>query len=317
MNKFLIIILVLMVVPTYLLVKAKTTLLEPKVPRSALFSKGSEKQIREFLETPDHQITITDYYYIIGRDRTDILELVLKEYGHTANYSEYKGGSPLTYAAKELKRHAVELLVKYGADVNYVDDEGNTALILASKEAFAIDSLKQKGREISKILVDAGADVNAVSGWWRDTPLHGAIISKDMVNVKYLVDHGADINFLSKSSSSHMFSCFNFECVLYFLDIGLDINFVNNSGQNFIQNAITGRIEKVEEIKKLIELGADICHKDNEGKTVLNYIEVAGINPHRKIENPDFYYKEVEKHKNTKLYKYLKKEYNKKCLEVN
>ena len=52
------------------------------------------------------------------------------------------GPSPLTYAAKELKKEAVELLITYGADINFVDEEGNTALIIASKEAFGIESFK-------------------------------------------------------------------------------------------------------------------------------------------------------------------------------
>jgi ankyrin repeat protein len=317
MKKFLIIAMVLLlsILVLYSITKDKPkTLIVPISDKTFLFSSGTEKQIRRYLESSDASVGGYQYYLLIINDRTDILEMLFRDYHLDPNFSiQYNDDTPLIDAARELKKEAVGILIKYGADVNYADKNGDTALILASNKAFAIPTYKEASREISKILIDAGADLNVVGK--RNTPLDGAMGSIDMVNVKYMVDHGAKVDFLDSDGANYLFGCFSFECMAYFLDHGLNINSVNNRGQSFFQSAVRSKIENVEEVKKLIDLGADICHKDNEGLNVLNYIEVAGINPHKKTENPDFYYKEVEKHKNKEHYKYLEKEYNKRCLE--
>lgn len=307
--------ILLLVIGIYQSQNKQTTFIIPISDRTALFSMGSVKQIRKYLENPNHVIHLMDYYYLIDRDRCDIIEIILKEYNHNPNYSGYKEGSPLTYAAQELKINCVRTLIKYGADVNYADENGDTPLTITVDEAFARPKVKYKSREISKLLIDGGADVNAVGKWF--TPLGGAIASKDMVNAKYMVEHGADISFTDVDGANYLFSCFSIECIVYFLDKGLNINAVNKKGQSFIQNAVTGRIEKVDEIKKLMELGANICHKDNKGFNILNYIEEAGMNPHWKTNKPEVYNKHLIENKNKKSYKYLEKEYKKQCLNEN
>jgi predicted Fe-Mo cluster-binding NifX family protein len=319
MKKFLIIAMVLLlsILVLYSITKDKPkTLIVPISDKTALFLSGSKEHIREYLEAPNHKITLMDYYYLIDGDRSNIIEMILRDYNHNPNYPEYKGGSSLTYAAKEQKKGIVEILIKYGADVNYIDEYGNSALIFASYiDKIVAPNEKYTSRVITKLLIEAGAKIDFVAEF-GETALRGAIIADDLKRIKYLVDNGADINHLDKSKSGYIFYCNVLSCVEYFVSKGLSINSVDKNNRNLIKSAVSGRFEKTTEVKKLINLGADICHKDNEGLNVLNYIEVAGINPHKKTENPDFYNKEVEKNKNKEHYRYLKKEYNKWCVET-
>ena len=291
----------------------KRSIVMPVNEKTALFISGSKQEIKSYLESPKATVRSYDYYLVIINNRLDILEMILKDFGYDPSNLIGNDYSPLLDAVEELKPKAVELLIKYGADVNAKDSYGNSALVLATKIAFGIPSHKPKSRKISKMLIDAGADVNYLGK--RYTPIGGALYSNDIENLKYIVDHGGDVKFTSKSGSSYMFSCFSLNCILYFREKGLEINAVNNQGTNVIQNAVTGRIDKAEELTKLIELGADICHKDNEGLNIINYIEKAGMNPHWKTDKPKFYQKKLDESRNTELYKYLEKEYNKTCLE--
>ena len=53
----------------------------------------------------------------------------------------------------------------------------------------------RKGQsEIVKLLLDAGADVNAKSETLKTTPLHSAIWNLDSEIAKFLIDKGADVN---------------------------------------------------------------------------------------------------------------------------
>ncbi len=297
---------------SYSVTKESKKVFMPLDSRTILFGKGSNMEIRQYLDSDGAYMTHDDYYLLIANNRLIILEILFRDYKLDPNYgAKDKIDPPLMVAVDELNIEAAEIIIKYGGDVNYVDRYNNTALILAAKSAFAIPENKEKSRQMSKLLIDAGANVNAVGKWF--TPLDSAIYSKDMINVKYMVDRGADINYIDSDGSNYLFSCSEFECILYFLDKGLDINTVNNKNQSFIVSVVSSKLISTRELEKLIELGADICHTDNDGLNILKHLEISGINPHRKKENPDFYYKKIEEHKNTELYKYLEKEYKNRC----
>lgn len=304
----------LMVAITAIVVKNKPTnktVVMPIDKKTALFISGSKQKIKEYLKSPNTTVRSYDYYLLIINNRLDILEMILKDYGYP---SDLKGNdSPLLDAVEELNPKAVELLIKYGADVNDKDSFGNSALILAAKAAFAIPSYSAKSREISKMLIDAGADVNMIGEW--ATPLDAAIATKDIESVRYIVDHGGDVNYIDKNGTNYLYSCFTIECFKFFYDYGLDINKLDNKAKNILFKVVRITSNDTRKVELLLELGVDICHKDNAGMTVLDNAKEANLNPHLHKDNPEFYRKKIKEHKNTKVYKYLEKEYNKRCLE--
>ena len=279
-----------------------------------LFSNGSEKQIREYLESPNSTVGMNIYYTLIEEERHDILKMLFKDYKLDPNYfAQYKGDAPLLYAAAELNRSAVEILLKYGADVNYSNQYGDTALILASQINWIIaPHEKFVSRDIVKLLVKSGADINAIndSEW---TAIEGAIDSDDIKKLDFLVDNGGDIHHLDSNGSSYLYYCNTLKCIEYLLKHGLDINQVNRKGNSLLHSSVLIPSNNTDMVKKLIEKGADLCHRDNDGNNILRYVEEGDLNPHLHKDNPDFYSKKLVEHRKTKVYEYLKKEYDKEC----
>ncbi len=145
--------------------------------------------------------------------RADAIRILL-EGGATVNAKESWGGTtPLMWAVSEGHADAARMLIAGGADVNarsnYVAAangrgfEGRTPAqnqTSAKVEEFASGSLtplllaaREGYLELERILVDAGADVNAVAGDGK-TPLALAIFYGQYETASFLVDRKADVN---------------------------------------------------------------------------------------------------------------------------
>jgi ankyrin repeat protein len=85
-----------------------------------------------------------------------------------------------------------EYLIKSGANVNEEDDEGFTPLIFSTA--------KEPIFEAVKLLLENGADANKEThdGF---TPLITAVGSHETKLVEYLIEHGADVNQITKAGS--------------------------------------------------------------------------------------------------------------------
>jgi len=109
-----------------------------------------------------------------------------------------EGSTPLMRAAKNGDSDAIRLLLKYGANPNARQKNQTTALMFAAglgrgTGAFTKDyATEAELLESVKLLVAAGADVNAANDT-GETPLHyGAQASDDIV--KFLAAHGAKLD---------------------------------------------------------------------------------------------------------------------------
>jgi len=138
-----------------------------------------------------------------GADPNAILKTPALQRAHTPGEPALNTGTtPLMRAAKNGDAAAIRLLLEHGADPNAQQKNGTTALMLAAglgrgTGAFTKDyATEAELLESVKVLIAAGADVNAVddSG---ETPLHfGAQASDDIV--KYLAERGAKLNVKDK-----------------------------------------------------------------------------------------------------------------------
>lgn len=100
----------------------------------------------------------------------------------------YGGRSLLHYAAAAGCVEVVEEILRSGTDADVQDRGGHTALY-----AVANGCAGETGPEIVRLLVRAGADVNACGGVTRATPLHMAARRGFVEVAEALLDCGADV----------------------------------------------------------------------------------------------------------------------------
>jgi ankyrin repeat protein len=132
----------------------------------------------------------------------------------------FKKISPLHYAILQGKVDLVKYLLEHGADARSVSPEGLTSLHFA---ALSNSNREGDGEQLLNVLIDAGCDVNAVSGAYAQeilredksknkvykvkmtglTPLHLAMLSPGSreEKVKALVAKGANVNARTKEGA--------------------------------------------------------------------------------------------------------------------
>jgi ankyrin repeat protein len=109
-----------------------------------------------------------------------------------------EGSTPLMRAAKNGDSATIRLLLDHGADPNIRAKNGTTALMFAAGLGFGTGTFANDYAtpgellESVKVLVAAGAEVNAVSGA-GETPLHYSAQASDDI-VKFLAEKGAKLD---------------------------------------------------------------------------------------------------------------------------
>ena len=118
------------------------------------------------------------------------------------------GATPLLRAAKALDAPAVRLLVQHGAKLDIPNNRGIIPVLAAAgmgsvdadtRGWYTTDDTAQRSVDTLKILLDAGADVNAKDPSGK-TPLHAAAFWGWNAAVQFLVDRGADLNAKSRDA---------------------------------------------------------------------------------------------------------------------
>lgn len=107
---------------------------------------------------------------------------------HAANGT---GFQPLHLAAFFGHTAAVRALLAGGANINQI--MRSTVPFVPSNTALHAAVAGGPHRDVVKLLVAAGADVNALDSNGH-TPLHSAAFHDDSEVMQYLLDHGADVN---------------------------------------------------------------------------------------------------------------------------
>ncbi len=144
-----------------------------------------------------------------GRDRNDTplhwaadaaFAQLLIEHGARVEAQDEMGRRPLHWAAARGRHEVVAVLIKHGADVHARDTSGSTPLHEAAMGIPLVRGSLNTGHMIvARLLIEAGAEINAQEERTSFTPLHGAIFrawliereNEDMVCL--LLDMGADI----------------------------------------------------------------------------------------------------------------------------
>jgi len=182
------------------------------------------------------------------------------ENGQDVNYKFEDGVNLLTLAVHENHPDIIRLLFEKGANPNL---ENGAPLW----EAFRNDNL-----DIAKLLIDNGADVNLLNQNGEALFQHEASFLSNSVNggfvstacernIRFLVTNGFDINLRDKKGQTPLMAVL----------LGCD----KHHGERTIGSTIAfnDRMRKRGEefVQWLLELGADVRSKDNNGQTALHY----------------------------------------------
>ena len=176
----------------------------------------------------------------------------------------------LKTAVKNKNVSAVKAFVEQGVNVNYRDNDGNTLLYTA---------LISNNPVAAKILIDAGADVNAPSAENGITPLIIATsraekLQKDAEKIMARRQGSAIEEKLKKHIAGQMMSARKMLQML--IDNGADVNQETPYGTP-LMNASKNEWN-IEIIDILLKSGAQVNLRDRSGRTALFYGELFGGN---------------------------------------
>ncbi|MCY3897528.1 MAG: ankyrin repeat domain-containing protein [Caldilineaceae bacterium] len=116
---------------------------------------------------------------------------ILVDAGADIEAEGFMGRTPLGLAAEEGATEIMQILLGQGADNGTPEGEDKQSPAIGSEALFT--AIKKGDVETVRLLVEAGADVNAAEGFGGNTPLHEAVEEGNAEIVQILVDAGADI----------------------------------------------------------------------------------------------------------------------------
>jgi len=165
-----------------------------------------------------------------------------------------------------------EFLLDKGANPNTTGK--NNATILHS---WAWGGNPDEAKLVIEFAISKGADVNALQGESRWTPLHSACSRGRGSVAKVLIDNGADVNAVTRGGRTPLhYAARNKDLGTASLLIakGANVNAKGNRGRTSLHFAADSGNKDLTEL--LIAKGADVNAKDNDGKTPLHFAADSG-----------------------------------------
>lgn len=191
---------------------------------------------------------------LIGRDLYDSVDLYnlvvyLVEHGADVNKGNNDGNTPLLEATNHRDRVLAQYLVEHGADVNKRNNRGESPLLKA---------IRKSNYVLINYLIEHGANVNEISSVDRNIPLVALMDSHDMylqVTAADLIERSADVNrqFLLSVGLHKAAYLGNYDMVKYLVEHGADVNAEGSNGETVLQ-ILRRRTREIEEY--LISRGA-------------------------------------------------------------
>jgi ankyrin repeat protein len=253
-------------------------------PLSAMAEQGKKDMVELFLQHKAEVNPDYDLYSLVESPLTaaikggnqEIVELLLRHGAHVNLRGRMTlPPSPLEEAIKKGHREFVARLLAEGAEVNPVLEEHDYWETPPLHRAVVLGD-----EEIVKMLIQYGAKVNVQVGppERRETPLDLAIRSGHIEIVKLLVQHGANVNARPVSPTTAQLPSpldnavyqGDLKIVDLLLKHGANPNARGYGGYTPIFSAAISH--RLDIVKRLIDAGAAIDIRNNEGRTLFDYL---------------------------------------------
>lgn len=194
---------------------------------------------------------------------------------------DLEGRTPLHCAASAESLEMVALLIDRGANPCAVDNEGNAPLHLACSVVCG-----KRVVPMVELLLNSAGEVNR-RNWRGETPLHRASASCSGA-VATLLQRGAEPNARRCDGVTPLLAGIStyshYDDIKALLDGGADLHAVDSEGRTPLHHAM--KSENLRLIKLLIDRGSDLSARDHEGRGALEGALVAywsGDPTHRAI----------------------------------
>lgn len=210
--------------------------------------------------------TALELAFRTGRPSKKVVKVLL-DHGADVNASRKDGTTALVYILTYNRPEAKSMTLSSDSDsdLNTLDDHGTRGFY----------SLKHATPEIVKLLLDYGANIEALSRY-GNTPLIAASITASydgkLEILVMLLDRGANIEAPGRQGDTALIAASKYSelgTVTLLLDRGANIEASNRYGRTaLIAAAERGKLSTV---KLLLDRGADVNARDVNGKTALTY----------------------------------------------
>lgn len=175
----------------------------------------------------------------------------------------------LAYSSNEWENHAVASSSSPPKDLVNLAIKLSCAPIL--RDLWLIQAAKNGQKDMAKMLLENGANVN-VRGSWGRSPLSSAVQNSHKEIVMLLADNGADIEILDYEKQTPLWVAAHLreaDMVKLLVTMGANINTVGGpEGSTIVQKAVFSGAESM--VKLFVELGADInATAGSYGRTAL------------------------------------------------
>lgn len=212
----------------------------------------------------------------------------LLELGADPNIPSNDGMVPLIKAVAAGKKEEIEILLNCPmTNVNYaISGTGTTALLMAATAAGGADNL-----EISKLLLEKGADINAHDSSGKNVLLNSLFRIKQFMKkaekedlkelIKFFINQDIDLNYVAPSGMTAFWAAANElahkegdpQILQMMLDKGVNTNVWHSVGMEGISSAlhaishVMGTKVDLKFVQKVIALGANFNAPDEDGNT--------------------------------------------------
>ena len=233
-----------------------------------LLRKGDVPAVKALVEKSPQLIESKDsngltlLHYAANGEDAGLIEFLLDK-GAKIDLAGPQLNTPLHVAAAHDRREAVGALVKRGAALEIKDDYGRTALVLCARE---------RGQAATaRILIDAGADVNAVDKFGSDALELAAWRGKAEL-IDLLLEKGAKVPESGQKWGAGLFQAASQGLTTLFgrlTNKGQDLKAVDPSGESLLHSAAAGGAAEI--VGALLDKGFDPARPDRFGWTPLHY----------------------------------------------
>lgn len=235
-----------------------------------LIAKGADIEARDTQgQTPLHLAAIPD------RDnQREVVRLLLSK-GAAIDAPDRIERTPLLLSLELFNEETAKLLISRGAHVNVLSRRPASAghILTVTKEPLHY-AAGDGCATVVELLIARGADVNARSLDYGETPLHEAVLHKDVIAM--LIANGADINARNFSGDTplHVAVDNGRPATEWIIAAGADVNCENNYGDTPLHVALRIGNEHVAEL--LIAKGADVNTVNRYRRTLLHEAACGG-----------------------------------------